>query len=70
MALYQTIGVGESKQVEVGTGLQLKVMWRDSSRNHFFSKSKEGEFLFIERMEAPITEDEMREAYEQVEDYE
>ena len=55
--------------VELHTGLELQVKWRDSSNNHFSSSSKNGEFSAIQREPTPLTDEEMREAYEQDEEY-
>jgi hypothetical protein len=66
---YEVSDTPSGKQVQLFGGFKLKVTWRDSSRNHFFSTSKDGKVSFIESMPAPLTDEEMQEAYEQQEGY-
>jgi hypothetical protein len=66
---YEVTDTINGKQIELSVGLRVKITWRDSSRNHFFSTYRNGLVSFIEAMDAPLTDEEMQAAYEQ-EDYE
>ncbi len=71
---YQAVQRPQGKTVEIWRGLRLKLKWMDRSGNHFTRTSRRGtgnegfdwttQFSAVKRIEAPMTEEEIREAYE------
>jgi hypothetical protein len=63
-AFYEINDAPGGKRITIHPGLRLRVEWRDSSGNHFFSTSKNCEFSAIERMKPPLKEEDKQAAYE------
>ena len=77
--VYQPDGVGNflysgdendsKKTAKIEQGMNLKVTWKDSSGNCFFSTTRNGIHSAIQRMECPMTDEEKRIALSEDEVY-
>jgi hypothetical protein len=52
-----------NKRITIRGEVSMRVNWRDSSGNYFSSVSTGATFSPIQRMEAPISEEEIQQAY-------